>query len=80
MSSQPRRVVYAGGTVSCVAGPAPVRTGFFGPPSPLPFFPFPPAPQVASRSSRASTSTPATRVRRTIFCRMVPLMSIPDLT
>lgn len=30
MSSQPRRVVYADGTVSCVAGPALCFTGFFG--------------------------------------------------
>ncbi|SCF77874.1 hypothetical protein GA0115255_106102 [Streptomyces sp. Ncost-T6T-2b] len=73
MISQPRSVVYWGGTVSRVTGPALGSTGFAVAVAPLSFFlPSGSPPQVASSRSRARKTTPPTSVSRTIFCLMAP--------
>lgn len=81
MISQPRSVVYCGGTVSRVTGPALGSTGFAVPVA-APLFRSSSSglpPQVASSRSRARKTTPPTSVSRTIFCLMAPLLDHLDL-
>lgn len=81
MISQPRSVVYCGGTVSRVTGPALGSTGFAVAADAPSFSSLSPAlpPQVASSRSRARKTTPPTRTSRTIFCLMDPSLDLGDL-